>query len=242
MATSLRDLFRSHRERLFTGRSGNGKPSKYAIAPRLDFVCCRKTKHAVPPNSVTTISRSLPIGSVWRKLRPPTLMANSVIPEGHPLLMELLGCHTRTIVLNNQGVIVLFLRHCNLNFCSTCVPCISNQLCERNFRRLRDGSESANEEVFLEEAALQWLNLGNSMFAGLHTCLVHENTITIPQGCKGCHIDEHGLQRRARVQDVRLAGEPHPGRCGCLRTGCSMRALRSEIGNTTCRTRLAPGA
>src|SRR5271157_5522569 len=146
MATSLRDLFRSHRERLFTGRSGNGKPSKYAIAPRLDFVCCRKTKHAVPPNSVTTISRSLPIGSVRRKLRPPTLMANSVIPEGHPLLMELLGCHTRTVVLNDQDVIMLILGHRNLNLCSTCVPRIGNQFCERNFRRLGDGAESAYEE------------------------------------------------------------------------------------------------
>ena len=65
---------------------------------------------------------------------------------------------------------------------------ISNQLCERNFRRLGDGPESAHEEVLLEEAALQWLNLGNSVFAGLHTCLVHENTITIAQVCKGCHI------------------------------------------------------
>jgi hypothetical protein len=102
--------------------------------------------------------------------------------------MELLGCHARTVVLNNQDVIILILGHCNLNLCSTCVPRISNQLCERNFRRLGDGSESAHEEVLLEEAALQWLNLGNSVFTGLHTCLVHENTITIARVCKGCHI------------------------------------------------------
>jgi hypothetical protein len=41
--------------------------------------------------------------------------------------MKLLRRHARTIVLNNQDVIILIIGDRNLDLCGTCVPSVGNQ-------------------------------------------------------------------------------------------------------------------
>jgi hypothetical protein len=113
----------------------------------------------------------MPLLTLRWKLSTYALVPQSVVPEHHPALLELLWRHPASIVLDSEFLSVL-RGYSDPNLTCASVPSIGHKLRQRQVRPIGYRAETPKEVVILEECALKLVCLLRLAHVGILTSKV----------------------------------------------------------------------
>ncbi len=142
-------VFSYDSERIFAARSFDSECGFNSALLCCDLIFRGETEHRVPSDPVSSVGRAFPPFASWWEFCKSSLISDPVISQGHPFLLELLRCHSRSVVPYGEQA-ARFVGQDDFDLGRSGVPRIRNELCECDFGRIGYGSQCPTEKILFK--------------------------------------------------------------------------------------------